>query len=74
MFSIRFNRWTIAAFAFTTLAVPGTLSAQTPDHPADERLRQAKEFGTVIPVQLVDEMVISQNLPRASQQVLEALG
>src|SRR6266403_351877 len=35
MFSIRFNRWTIAAFAFTTLAVPGTLSAQTPDHPAD---------------------------------------
>src|SRR6202521_5822793 len=35
MFSIRFNRWTIAAFAFTVLAVPGSLSAQTPDHPAD---------------------------------------
>src|ERR1700731_2847391 len=35
MFSIRFNRWTIAAFAFTALAVPGTLSAQTPDHPSD---------------------------------------
>src|ERR1700710_1030140 len=35
MFSIRFNRWTIAAFAFTALAVPGSLSAQTPDHPAD---------------------------------------
>src|ERR1700693_1136292 len=35
MFSIRFNRWTIAAFAFTALAVPGTLSAQTPDHPTD---------------------------------------
>jgi tetratricopeptide (TPR) repeat protein len=35
MFSIRFNRWTIAAFAFTALAVPGPLSAQTPDHPAD---------------------------------------
>jgi ATP-dependent helicase YprA (DUF1998 family) len=45
----------------------------TPDHPADERLREAKEFGTVIPVQLIDEMVISQNLPRASQQVIEAL-
>src|SRR6202035_1453925 len=35
MFSIRFNRWTIAAFAATALAMPGSLSAQTPDHPAD---------------------------------------
>src|SRR6195256_4195597 len=35
MFSIRFNSWTIAAFAFTALALPGSLSAQTPDHPAD---------------------------------------
>src|SRR5580704_17803482 len=35
MFSIRFNRWTIAAFAFTALALPGAVSAQTPDHPAD---------------------------------------
>ena len=35
MFSIRFNRWTIAAFAFATLAVSGPLAAQTPDHPAD---------------------------------------
>jgi tetratricopeptide (TPR) repeat protein len=35
MFSIRFNRWTIAALAFTALAVPGSVSAQTPGHPAD---------------------------------------
>jgi hypothetical protein len=35
MFSIRFIRWTIAAFAAAALAVPGALSAQTPDHPAD---------------------------------------
>ena len=35
MFSIRFNRWTIAAFAFTALAVPGPLAAQTPGRPAD---------------------------------------
>src|ERR1700694_1315623 len=35
MFSIRFNRWTIAAFAVTALAMPGSLSAQTPDHPSD---------------------------------------
>jgi len=35
MFSIRFNRWTVVAFAFTALAVPGPLGAQTPGHPAD---------------------------------------
>src|ERR1700732_2116939 len=35
MFPIRFNRWTMAAFAFTALALPGSLSAQTPDHPTD---------------------------------------
>jgi tetratricopeptide (TPR) repeat protein len=35
MFSTRLNRWTIAAFAFAALAVPGSLSAQTPDHPAE---------------------------------------
>src|SRR6267154_1967885 len=35
MFSIRFNRWTIAALAITALAMPGSVSAQTPDHPAD---------------------------------------
>src|SRR5258708_24018253 len=35
MFCTRFNRWTIAAFAFTALAMPGSLSAQTPDHPSD---------------------------------------
>src|SRR4030088_954724 len=35
MFSIRCNRWTIAVFAITALAMPGSLSAQTPDHPTD---------------------------------------
>ena len=35
MFSIRFNRWTIAAFALTAVALPGPLAAQTPGHPAD---------------------------------------
>ncbi len=35
MFPIRFNRWTIAALSFAVLAAPGTLSAQTPDHPTD---------------------------------------
>src|ERR1700689_3623521 len=35
MFSIRFNRSAIAAFAFAALTVPGSVWAQTPDHPAD---------------------------------------
>ncbi|HEY4834857.1 MAG TPA: tetratricopeptide repeat protein [Bradyrhizobium sp.] len=35
MFHTRFNRWTFAAFAFTALAMPTALSAQTPDHPTD---------------------------------------
>src|ERR1700710_3111556 len=35
MLSIRFNRWTIAAVAFTALAMPGSVLAQTPDHPSD---------------------------------------
>src|SRR5580700_372162 len=35
MFSIRFNRWTLAALACAALSAPGSLSAQTPDHPAD---------------------------------------
>ena len=39
MFSIRFNRWTIAAFALTALAVPGPLAAQTPGHPADNSVQ-----------------------------------
>lgn len=34
MFSIRFNRRTLAALAFAALAVPGSVAAQTPDHPA----------------------------------------
>jgi tetratricopeptide (TPR) repeat protein len=36
MFSIRFNRWTVAAaFALSAVAMPGSLLAQTPDHPSD---------------------------------------
>jgi tetratricopeptide (TPR) repeat protein len=35
MFSIRFNRLAITATAIASLALPGQLRAQTPDHPAD---------------------------------------
>ena len=35
MLPIRFNRWTIAAIAFTALVLPGSVLAQTPEHPTD---------------------------------------
>jgi len=35
MFSIRCNRWTVAAFALAVLAMPRSILAQTPDHPSD---------------------------------------
>src|SRR6266436_5324231 len=35
MFSIRCNRWTFAACAFAALMAPQSMSAQTPDHPAE---------------------------------------
>src|ERR1700753_4294236 len=35
MFSIRFNRSAVAAFAVVALAVPGSVWAQTPEHPTD---------------------------------------
>ena len=35
MLSIRFHRWTVAAAALTVLALPGSVSAQTPEHPSD---------------------------------------
>ena len=33
--STRLNRWTVAAVAVAALALPGTVCAQTPDHPTD---------------------------------------
>src|SRR5215813_6682622 len=33
MFSIRCNRWTAAALALAAMALPGSVLAQTPDHP-----------------------------------------
>ncbi|MFY9955881.1 tetratricopeptide repeat protein [Bradyrhizobium sp.] len=35
MLSTRLNRWTVAALAVAALALPGTVCAQTPDHPTD---------------------------------------
>jgi tetratricopeptide (TPR) repeat protein len=39
MFSIRFIRWVITAFALTAMALPASLWAQTPDRPADNSAR-----------------------------------
>lgn len=44
----------------------------TPDHPTDERLREAKEFGSV-PVVTVDEIHVALNLPDASKRVIDAI-
>ena len=43
----------------------------TPDYPADNALRDAKEFGTGVPVELIDEIVVARNLPAASIQVIQ---
>ena len=51
--------------------IVGVHGPLTPDTASDEALRDAKEYGSVVPVILVDDIVISRNLPRASQQVLE---
>jgi hypothetical protein len=53
--------------------VVGVHGPLTPDHPDDDRLAAAKEFGPAVPVQLLDEIVISQNLPRATKSVLEMI-
>jgi tetratricopeptide (TPR) repeat protein len=39
MLSIRLNRYAIVAFAFTALAVPASVLAQTPDRPTDSLAR-----------------------------------
>jgi ATP-dependent helicase YprA (DUF1998 family) len=45
----------------------------TPDRATDDRLRDAQEYGSLVPVVLIDEIVISRNLPHASRQVIEAI-
>jgi ATP-dependent helicase YprA (DUF1998 family) len=52
----------------------GVHAPLTPDFAADERLREAAEFSTTVPVHLVDEILVTRNLPRASHSVLQALG
>lgn len=46
----------------------------TPAFASDEAIRDVADFGTTTPVQLVDEILIRRHLPRASHQILHALG
>ena len=48
----------------------GTHGPLTPDYPTDPVLRDAKEFSVSTPVELVDDILIGQNLPAASLQVI----
>ena len=45
----------------------------TPDEPSDEALRDLKEFSATIPVILVDELVVRQNLPSITSTLLKQL-
>lgn len=46
----------------------------TPDYAADAAIRDTAEYSTTTRVMLVDEILIRRHLPRASHQVLHALG
>lgn len=54
--------------------IVGVHAPLTPDFASSERLREAAEFSTTVPVYLVDEILITRNLPRASHSVLQTLG
>jgi tetratricopeptide (TPR) repeat protein len=45
MFSIRCNRWTVAALALTAMVMPGSVSAQTPERP-DATAMPSAQFPT----------------------------
>lgn len=52
--------------------IVGIHGPMTPDFTSDQKLMAAKEFGAV-PVVLVDEMLVTRNLPQATMQVLKQL-
>ena len=59
-----------SALSQSILGIHGPL---TPDHPADQVLRDVKEFSGAVPVHLLDEIVVSRNLPHATQSVIALL-
>jgi ATP-dependent helicase YprA (DUF1998 family) len=53
--------------------IVGVHGPLTPDHAADQVLRDVKEYSPEVPVLLVDEIVITRNLPFASRQVVNTV-
>jgi hypothetical protein len=45
----------------------------TPEEPADSRLRELKELAVGTQLELVDELVVRRNLPRATSSLLDRL-
>lgn len=64
----------ILATTPTRTVIIGLHGPLTPDYPADEALRDAKEFSVGTPVVLADEIVVARNLPTATQQVMAVVG
>lgn len=58
------------SFGETIIGIHGPL---TPDHPADDKLRDVKEFSPAVPVRLVDEIVVSRSLPSATKSIIDSL-
>lgn len=54
--------------------IVGVHGPLTPDDPADEALRDLKEFGPSIPVLLRDELVVRRNLPAATSELIAYIG
>jgi ATP-dependent helicase YprA (DUF1998 family) len=61
----------ILATTPTRRLIVGIHGPLTPDFPADEALRDAKEFAVDVPVEVLDEIVVTRNLPAASLQVIQ---
>ena len=61
----------ICATAGDRTFIVGVHAPLTPDYPADPLLREAKEFGASVPIELIDDIVISQHLPAATRQVIQ---
>lgn len=62
----------IAAHGGARTVLVGVHNPLTPNYVADEQLEQTRREGTAA-VLLVDEIVVSRNLPQATLQVVEAL-
>ena len=63
----------IVAITENGILIVGTHGPLTPDYPADPMLRDARKFSISTPVELVDDILIGQNLPAASLQIIRRI-